>query len=436
MRAVVWLVILFALAVALALFAGDNQSTVTLFWPPHRVDLSLNLALILLAGLFALVYLALRTWAILFDLPRQARRWREQQRERAAHAQLLDALIQLLAGRYLRARKAAENALARSGSVATEHNASLRALAHLIASESAHALQNPALREVQWRLAQAEASAATGQGACELREGLLLRAAHWALQEQDPQTALARLEELPQGAARRTLALRERLKAAHLAGRNAQALETARLLGKHRALSPEAARSLRRGLIAELLTDAVDAAQLALIWNGLNAAERASPDLAVRAAQRLIALDGASAQACAWLRPAWDAMLSQPEQMSPALRAMLAETVLAAMARARAEEAAAGKADGSSSGSGRDWLARIEQAQQAWPLDASLQYLCGMACMHCQLWGRAQYLLAEAAENASEPALRRNAWRALAQMAEQRGDAQAAARAWRQAALV
>ena len=37
---------LFAGAVALALFTGDNDGTVTVFWPPHRVDLSVNLVLL------------------------------------------------------------------------------------------------------------------------------------------------------------------------------------------------------------------------------------------------------------------------------------------------------------------------------------------------------------------------------------------------------
>ena len=43
MRATLWLVALFGVAVAVALFAGNNQSTVTVFWPPYRVDLSLNM---------------------------------------------------------------------------------------------------------------------------------------------------------------------------------------------------------------------------------------------------------------------------------------------------------------------------------------------------------------------------------------------------------
>ena len=37
MRAALWFLALFGIAVAVALFAGNNQGTVTLFWPPHRV---------------------------------------------------------------------------------------------------------------------------------------------------------------------------------------------------------------------------------------------------------------------------------------------------------------------------------------------------------------------------------------------------------------
>ena len=46
MRAALWFLVLFGVAVASALFAGSNQGTVTLFWPPHRIDLSLNLVLL------------------------------------------------------------------------------------------------------------------------------------------------------------------------------------------------------------------------------------------------------------------------------------------------------------------------------------------------------------------------------------------------------
>src|SRR5688572_33459993 len=103
MRATAWLLALFGIAVAGALFAGNNQGTVTLFWPPYRVDLSLNLVLVLLFGAFVFLHAVLGALAALFDLPHQAMRWRSQQKERAMHGSLLDGISHLLAGRFIRA---------------------------------------------------------------------------------------------------------------------------------------------------------------------------------------------------------------------------------------------------------------------------------------------------------------------------------------------
>ena len=119
MRAALWLLALFGVAVAIALFAGNNQGTVTVFWPPYRVDLSLNLVLLLLFAAFVFLYAALRALSALFDLPRQALRWRTQQKERAMNASLLDAFSHLLAGRFIRSRKSAEAALGQERSLSS-----------------------------------------------------------------------------------------------------------------------------------------------------------------------------------------------------------------------------------------------------------------------------------------------------------------------------
>ena len=85
MRFVLWFMALFAVAVASALFAGENQGTVTLFLPPNRIDLSLNLFLLLLAGSFLVLHLAMRALAALTNIPHQARSWRQLQKERTMH---------------------------------------------------------------------------------------------------------------------------------------------------------------------------------------------------------------------------------------------------------------------------------------------------------------------------------------------------------------
>ena len=61
-------------------------------------------------------------------------------------------------------------------------------------------------------------------------------------------------------------------------------------------------------------------------------------------------------------------------------------------------------------------------------------FVCLVSLVHRGLWGRAQVLLAQAARSLGDEGLRRHAWRALAEMAEQRGDTVAAAEAWKRAA--
>jgi HemY protein len=80
------------------------------------------------------------------------------------------------------------------------------------------------------------------------------------------------------------------------------------------------------------------------------------------------------------------------------------------------------------------WLARFEAAHKANPRDAMLQYLAGMACLKRQLWGKAQQLLTQAALGLKDAQLHRQAWRSLAALAEERGDVQTAAQAWKRAA--
>ena len=82
MRAAIWFVSLFAVAVAMSIFLGAKQGVVTLFWPPYRVDLSLNLVMLLWVLSVAALYVILRSAQLLVDLPQRAQRWRLLQKER------------------------------------------------------------------------------------------------------------------------------------------------------------------------------------------------------------------------------------------------------------------------------------------------------------------------------------------------------------------
>ena len=430
MRIVLSLLTLFAIAVAVALLAGNNQGTITLYWPPYRIDVSLNLLLLLLVGTFVLLHLALRALAALFAMPREARRWRFQHKERAMHVALLDALSHLMAGRFIRARKAAElvlvqeSALHRGGDK-LDYGARLRAMSHLLAADSTHALQNREARDVHFRDALAQASLRDAQ---ETREGVQLRAARWALDDRDAQAALRWLDDLPQGAARRTIALRLRLEAARLARQTPLALETARLLAKHRAFSEAAGQSIVRGLALELMANAHDPAQLQKAWGGLDAAERSTPEVAIAAALRLLALGGDVGMSRLWLLPVWEHMVQGPSALAHAQRGELgdAQRVKLIEALERGFALAGGAPDAA-------WLTRIETAQMRLPGDALLQYLAGVTCMHLQLWGKAQQLLMQSVPLLRDRQLEQNAWVMLAALAERREDANAATAAYKNA---
>ena len=423
MRAALWFIGLFALAVALALFAGNNQGVVSLFWHPYRVDLSLNMVLLLLLTVFSLGYAALRGFSALVMLPHQAKRWRQQQKERQMYQALVESMSHLQAGRYVRARKSAANLLKLSDELRTAHanipqDATLRAIAHMLAADSAHALRDVDARNGHYTQAMDDVPFNGTAQQQEVREGAQMRAARWALDDHEPQEALERLAQLPPGANRRTMALRIQLKASRLARATQSALDTARLLAKHGGLSPEAASSITRGLILEQLQHTHDAEQLQRAWSTLPATDRTTPDVAITAARKLIELDGDASLARNWLQPIWEQYLQSPSQLSSAQTLRLLSGLQHAM-----------------DGLDAAWLARIEAAQRAIPQEPRLQYLAGMACVQRQLWGKGEQLLQAALPRLKESALRASTWKALAVLAEQREDSAAAAKAWREAAL-
>ncbi len=423
MRAALWLLGLFGVAVAVATFAGNNPGTVTVFWPPYRVDLSLNLVILALTVLFIVLHLALRALAALFAMPGHARSWRLQHQERALHVALLESLSHLLAGRFIRARKSAEAVLVREAAVgrgedSLSYSGRLRALSHLLAAESAHTLQDHSARDDHFAKAIEQAARPDAQG---VSEALQLRAARWALEDHDAVRALQWLDAMPVGASRRTIALRLRLDAARMARHIAPALETARLLSKHRAFSALASEKILRSLALELVSTSYDPDQLMRVWSQLDVSERVIPEVSLAAAQRLLALDGEVSVSRAWLMPLWERMVAQLDDLTLAQRTHLIQVL------EQGFSLSTGAPDAS-------WLTRIETAQATHPGDPLLQYLAGVACMRLQLWGKAQQLFMQSLPRLQGSMLEGNAWQGLARLAEQRGDDAAAARAWKKAA--
>jgi len=401
MRGMVWLILLFAAAAVAALTLGRNDGLVSVFWSGWRVDLSLNLFLLLLLAACGLVFGLLHSLNILFGLPRRARAWRLAQRDRGAQLLLREALVALWGARFSRAQRSVLRLLtlnAKTPELQTDGGA--LALAHLLAAEAAHRLQDRPRRQEQWetalRLCASQGHARTHE------EAARLMAVGWALDDRDAARALSLLGELPPGTARRTQALRLRLQAARMAQQPLDALRTARLLAKHQGFAAGVAQSLMRSLAFELLASARDAEQLRGLWLQLDSADRRDAYVVARAALLMSAF-GAASDARGWIRPLWDQLAQLPAEE----RAVLAEALAA-----------------STVGVGADWLPRLEEAVGRFPRDAELPLALGHALAELQLWGKARQVLGAAASDVRLSVdARRRAWLRLAAMAEQADDA-------------
>jgi HemY protein len=411
-RGVVWLLLLAVVAVVAALTFGRNDGLVSFYWGGWRADVSLNLFLLALLALGAAALLALQALLALLQLPRRAAQWRALQRERAAQGALREALAESYGARYARSHKAALRALTLHHDGAGT-DVEFAQLAHLVAASGLHRLGDRARRDEQLRNLAA-LRRGSGQGT-RADDGARLAAVEWALDDGDAERAAALLSELPPGVARRMQALRLRLRAARLARRPLQALQTARLLAKHQAFSAEVARGLLRSLASEALDDAHDAEQLRQAWQQLDAADRRDPYVAARAAERAVGL-GLAAEARAWLRPHWEAL------------ARLDDDARERLALATAHAAA---------GVESDWLPLLDAAVREHRPQPAIQAAVGLLFAERQLWGKARPLLESAAADAALTLpLRRMAWLKLAGLAREQGDDEGAARCDRAAAAL
>jgi HemY protein len=76
MRQVVWLLMMFAIAVLAASTLGANDGLVSIYWAPWRVDLSINVFVLLLLAAGFVGHVLTGAVSGLIDLPQRARQWR------------------------------------------------------------------------------------------------------------------------------------------------------------------------------------------------------------------------------------------------------------------------------------------------------------------------------------------------------------------------
>ena len=217
MRWLVWALLLFAAAVGIALVARFSHGNIAILWPPYKVDLSVNLALALIAVSFLSLHLLLVGIAKAFALSQRVRDYRETRRKEKAQAALGQALLALFEGRYGRAERLAQEAQA------IPETASLAAL---IAARCAHRMREYGRRD-SWLEKARDPVAANAK---------MMTQAELLTEEQKPLAALAAIELAQSRGARHIYAQRLALKAYEQAENWPEVLRLTRLLDKRAAL--------------------------------------------------------------------------------------------------------------------------------------------------------------------------------------------------------
>ena len=345
MRWIIWTILLVSAAVGVALLMRFNHGNVAVLWPPYRVDVSVNIAVLMLALAFVLLHLLLLAVGKAIDLPARVREYRQRRSREAARLALRDSVLALFEGRFGRAERLAQT---------VRDDDELSGPAALIAARAAHRMREFERRD-RW-LALAQADPASGPAE-------LMTTAELALEEHATAKALAAIDRLHSKGLRHIHSLRVALRACEQSEDWARALQLLRQLEKRDALPAAAIRGLKvracRGLFARA---AGDVSALRPLWAGLKLTERALPETA-EAAAAAFAQAGESEVARRILEQALD------EALSPRLLVLYAQL------------------------EGASTRERLQQAER-WRLrhgdDPDLTLALGRLCVAEALWGKAE----------------------------------------------
>ena len=110
-RSVFWILGLAAVAVAIALAGRYSHGYVLVIIAPYRIELSLNLAFVLLGAGFIAFYLLVRIVAATLQIPDRVRAYRAEKARTEAHRLIAEAITALFSGRFDNAEKSARRAM-------------------------------------------------------------------------------------------------------------------------------------------------------------------------------------------------------------------------------------------------------------------------------------------------------------------------------------
>ena len=374
MRWLFWLLLISALAVGAALLATSNAGYVLIVRPPYRLELSLNLLLVLIVLAFVLLHLSLQFIHYTRRLPASVRAYKENQRLRRGHAALQESLHAMAEGHYVVAQKAAARAFELGEDPA---------LSTLIAARASHKLKQKSRRD--YYLAEAE------QHAPDKPLARMLMQAELLLDDGQYNEALEVLQRLKKVEPGHPAALRLELKLHTRLNNWQQALTLLQDLRDDEVIAHHQAREVRLAAHRHLLHRfQEDLPALTAHWKQMAEEDRHDSRLAYVAANSFISL-GAHMQALeiieASLARQWDSHL-----------AVLLGDCISTNPQKLLQQA-------------ERWILEHEG-------DAGLLLALGNICHRLQLWGKAESYL-EASISVQPSA---KAHLALAKVLENRGE--------------
>ena len=268
MRIFLWILGLFATAVGLAVLVRFNAGNVVFFWPPYRVDISLNFFLLLLVLLIILLFLVFKAIHMALRLPSRISQIREQKKEQESNQALRQSLKALFEGRFVQAQKAAEKAWE------WEKN---RGYAALIGARASQAVQQYDKRDEYLKSLEDNEDYDT---AC------LVTKAELYIDEHQPHKALDVISDLNANGTRHIHVQRLSLKANQQIGNWKEVLRLVQSLDKHHSIRAVLSEKLKEAAYVNLFdTAAPDAESVALVWQDVPEQEREKPAVAISAAK-------------------------------------------------------------------------------------------------------------------------------------------------------
>src|SRR3954467_8128745 len=394
MRSLLWLLAVFAAAVAIVILGRVDAGYVLFVYPPYRVEMTMLLFTVAAAALFLVLYFLFRLVGQAVSLPAIVRAYRARRRRERAYAALASALQAYYEGRYRRAEKQAELAF---------DTGPTPGLAALLAARAAHQMRDFERRD-RWLERADNAGDA-------LQTARLVSRAELALEERDFGAARDALRKLQSAGPRHIATARMLLRAERGAGAWDEVLRLAGQLVKRDAIAPALAEEYKVQANVELLSrSADDAGAFERRWREIPARDQLHPRVAAAAARHATAL-GKSSLAREILEHSlaveWHSkLIALYGELPPQLPA----TERAEEARIRIERA-------------ESWLASRHR-------DPELLAALGRLCAQAELWGKARSFL-EASVSFEES---RAAHLELARLAERLGQAPDAQRHFRRAA--